>query len=82
MRFFNIKKSVVKPEQQELIINKMQALLDDKNRLLFNAFSLARPELLQKDPPYDWEYLAGVTRAFYKYCDELDAMGKHQFYAG
>lgn len=61
MHFFNFKKSAIKSGHQKLLINKMQALLDDKNRLLFNAFSLARPELLQKDSPYDWKYLTGVT---------------------
>lgn len=67
---------------QSVLIEMMEKTIEDKNRLLFNAFSLARPQLLKKDPPYDWEYLAGVTRAFYKYCDELDAMGKHQLFAG
>lgn len=56
--------------------------INKKNSQLFNAFSLARPELFKMDPPYDFEYMSSLTREFYKYLNELEAMGKHHLYAG
>ena len=39
-------------------------------------------ELLRKMPPYDFEDLMLITEAFYKYCNDLHDMGKHELFTG
>ncbi len=59
-----------------------EQIIDKKNNQLFNAFSLTRPDLFEKDQPNDYENMKSIFEHFHKYLDELDAMGKHELYAG
>jgi hypothetical protein len=63
-------------------LSTMRVFIENRNIQLFNAFSLARPEIFNKKPPYDFEYLAIVTDGFYKYLQELEGMGRHELYTG
>lgn len=64
-------------EKLNIRVDWLKEELSKRELLLFNAFSLTNPTLLQKDPPYEWEDLAAIAGAFLKYKDELAAMGKH-----
>ena len=62
-------------EQLEILrsaLGMMEEAIPKRDRQLFNAFSLSHQELLQKAPPYDFEYIRSVTEALYEYCNQLE----------
>lgn len=69
-------------ERLNILCDVMHATIDKHTRLLFNAWSLTHPEILQTPPPYDAEYFSSLISAYYKYLEDLDAMGKHELYVG
>ncbi|MEO5893602.1 MAG: hypothetical protein ABIQ31_25330 [Ferruginibacter sp.] len=78
-----VKNEVAQESTNEIVAEiELQKTIDEKNCLLFNAFSLARPEIFQQGAHDDMEYLAMVSDAFFKFLDELCLMGKHSLYSG
>lgn len=56
--------------------------INKKTNQLFNAFILNRPSSVNRDPPYNFEFMRSLADEFRKYLKELEAMGKHKFFAG
>ena len=72
-------------EQLEILhaaLQMMEEAINKRDQQLFNAFSLSHQDLLEKKPSYDFEDLRLIADAFYRYCDELEQMGKHKLFTG